>query len=139
MKKRAFFLILFLLAVVPAFAAPDPADYRTLASALENSIERVRQMPSQKSGYDVVFRRDPAQPLVASNGRLIYPAGLHSGLMVQGIIQSGGEREVLVNDLFYQEGQQAGPYRIVEIQTDGVKIEDPAGAESFARLYPDAE
>ena len=102
-------------------------------------MERFKALSDSGTGYDEVFRRDPMQPLVDARGNIISSVGLHSGLVVQGIIWSEGSEEArtaLVDDEFYVQGDIVGPYRILEIRSDGLfaQSEDKT---VFIPLYPE--
>lgn len=129
-----FFVLLFIFA--PSAFALESAELDITANALQKTIGQFSTLAETQSSYDVVLRRDPLRPLVDTQGNVIFAAGLHEGLIVQGIIYSEEFKAALVDDRFYQAGEKIGPFEVLEIQQEGFLAHGPEG-EVFVPLYPD--
>ena len=92
---------------------------RPLREAVQQTMRLLQQFPS----YDVVFRRDPMQPLINAQGDLTHSAGLSSGYAVQGIIWSDEHPLAVIDDELVSAGAVVGPYTILEIHQDGVVVQ----------------
>jgi len=89
-------------------------------SQLANTVERSKALRDQLVDYDVVFRRDPMQPLIDADGEMVSVSGLHGGLSVPGIIWSETRPLAVLDDQFLAEGDAIGPYTILDIRKDGL-------------------
>ena len=135
--KRQIFLLSMIFVSSIAFAI-ESTDLSMTVRALENAIAQFQSMSVAESNYDVVLKRDPLRPLVNESGNVIFSAGLHDGLLVQGIIYSSELKTALVDDRFYGEGDSVGPYKILRIERNGFYAEGPEG-EVFVPLYPEEQ
>ena len=102
--------------------AASRASKRT-AEELAQAVQTSRTLSQDVAPYDVVFRRDPMQPLVDGQGQWVSSSGLSSGLSVQGIIWSEQRPFAIVDDELYAPGAVVGPYTIVEIQEQGIVVQ----------------
>ncbi len=119
-------LTLFVLAGV--LAAPGTAhaatpSYEQTIDQLTRVTQAYRALAEPLGGYDVVFHRDPMQPLIDARGAIITSAGLRGGLAVQGIIWSDKRPLVVIDDRLYKQGDMVGPYRMVQVRPDGVVVQ----------------
>ena len=139
-RKSIFFWVSFslfcFLTLSLAEAAGDP--YEQMAGDLLRAMKNYREHDKPLPDYHVVFRRDPMRSLIDEQGRLTSGRGLYNGLAVQGLIRSKDLKLALVNDEFYKEGERVGPYKILEIQPNGLIVE-LEGKNSFIPFYPEAE
>ena len=103
--------------------APAAGAQEQTASDLAQAIESTKVAASTGPGYDAVFRRDPMRPLVDGEGNLLTSVGFQDGLSVQGIIWSDERPLVVVDDELLAEGGTVGPYTIMDIQPDGVTVQ----------------
>ena len=111
--------LLLVAATVSAAGAP----YEQTAQRLSKALARSRALAGQRAEYDVVFRRDPMQPIIDAEGRLVSTVGLHGGLSVQGVIWSEKHPLAVVDDELLAVGDVVGPYTILEIRADGVIVQ----------------
>ena len=131
-------LLAVLLMCRVSYAEPLSRGYERLIEQLTNAVKPYENLTRQEVSDDVLFRRDPMQSLVDTQGNLVSYAGLHDGLLLQGLIWSKDFAMVLVDEEFYAKGDQVGPYKILEIKYDGLVAE--RGSERlFIPLYRDAE
>ncbi|HEX9779629.1 MAG TPA: hypothetical protein VGB20_00260 [bacterium] len=93
------------------------------AQELTKAIDVLEVGSAKPAGYDVVFRRDPMQPLLSPQGAFSGAAGMREGMMVQGIIWSPTKPLVVVEDELLGVGQQVGPYTLKEIRPDGALVQ----------------
>jgi hypothetical protein len=100
-------------------AAPVESTERAMEQ-LSQAIAAYKQAAAPSAGYDVVFRRDPMQPLVDAQGRPVTFSGLHGGLSVQGIIWSDERPLAVIDDELFAQGDAVGPYTILQVRQDGV-------------------
>ncbi len=134
-RMKTFFLTLTIVCFVLSQAfAGEPTEQEVMAKALSHSIETFRKLSEPGPGYNVVLHRDPMEPLIDGQGNIINQTGLHEGLVVQGILYSEGFKSVLVDDQFYFAGDSVGPYRILEIKSDGFLAQNE-GKTIFIPLY----
>ena len=96
--------------------------YERVLQQLSKAVESSEALSNQVAAYDVVFQRDPLQPLIDSQGQVVAPVGLRSGLAVQGIIWSPERPLAVVDGELLGVGQVAGPYIIQEIRGDGILV-----------------
>ena len=133
---KTFFLILIIMCFPFSTAsAGEIGEHEVMAKALTHSIETFRKLSESGSDYNVVLRRDPMEPLIDGQGNIVNSAGLHEGLIVQGIIFSEGFKAALIDDKFYYAGDTVGSYRILEIKSDGFLAEDENKKSVFVPLY----
>ena len=139
--KRLGFLLILILAVffasTIALAEAVSPKYDETLNELFRALKAYQDLHRVGGSYDVLFRRDPMRPLVDAKGRVVHSVGIYSNLAVQGIVQSTDLNVVLVDDHFYAPGDHIGPYRILEIRPDGLRVEQE-GQELFIPLYPDS-
>ena len=138
MKKKIIFLLLmvFCFFSLTSYAA-EPSDYELTVKALSRVVESARELSKTgAAGYNVLFRRDPLQPLVDGSGNVINSAGLHAGLSVQGVIWSDKFKSVLIDDELYGQGDTIGPYRILKVRADGF-LAQKGNETVFVPLYSD--
>ena len=90
---------------------------------LAQATAAYQQMVAPSAGYDVVFRRDPMQPLVDAQGRPVTFSGLHGGLSVQGIIWSDERPLAVIDDELFAHGDVIGPYTLLQNRQDGVLVQ----------------
>ena len=122
---KIFFLILTIMCVpLSTASAGETSEHEVMAKALSHSMEVFRKLSEPGSGYNVVLRRDPLEPLIDGQGNVVSATGLHEGLVVQGIIYSEGFKSALVDEQFYFVGDTVGPYRILQIKPDGFLAQD---------------
>ena len=107
----------------PGAAEASPKTLARLAEQLEQTLQVYQQADQQMRPYDVMLRRDPLEPLLDDEGRLLSSTGLHGGLSVQGIIWSPDNPLLVVDDELLKIGDTLGPYKILEIYTDGVIVQ----------------
>ena len=138
MKKILWVLALFAGFTPAVFASPQIEDYEASLTAFTKVSGLYRDWAKPSPAYDVTLRRDPMNSLVDPQGFVIHGAGLHDGLAVQGIIWSGKERSALIEDEFYSEGDQVGPYRILKIEPNGFWAQK-AGQKVFVALYDEKQ
>ena len=110
------------------------ASYERTTEQLAEAVAASRQLADQLSGYDVVLRRDPMQPLVNDQGDLLASAGQHGGLSVQGLIWSDERPLVVVEDELFAQGDSLGPYTILKIEPDGVIVKRGQDSPLFIPL-----
>ena len=103
-----------------AAAEAMPSDYTRAVEQLSRALQEYQNLAQRMTPYDVVFRRDPMQPLVNEQGELMSSSGLSSGYAVQGIIWSDERPLVVIDDELYPAGATVGPYVIVQVLPDGV-------------------
>ena len=107
----------------PGVAIAATANYERTARQLSEAIDTATHLAQDEQPYDVVFCRDPMQPLVNDQGDIVFSSGLHGGLSAQGIVWSESRPLVIVDDEVLAKGSAVGPYTIVDIQPDGVIVE----------------
>ncbi len=108
--------------------------YQRVMAELAETLRACRGLARRMLPYDVVFRRDPMQPLVDSAGQLVSSAGLRGGLWAQGIIWSDTKPLAIVDDALLGEGESVGPYTILDIQPDGLQVQRDGEAPLFIPL-----
>ena len=118
MKRLLIFVACHVLLAMPVFAAEQAKVLEELGQSLAVSATFSEQM----NGYDVVFRRDPMQPLLNKDGDLIASSGMRGGLSVQGIIWSDEHPLAVVDNELFSVGATVGPYLIAQIQQAGVVV-----------------
>ena len=123
MKAIFLFLVILCFSGSVAFAR-EPAEHEVMAKALSHTMDVFRKLSEPGSGYNVVLRRDPLEPLIDGQGNVVSGTGLHEGLVVQGIMYSEGFKSALVDEQFYFVGDTVGPYRILQIKPDGFLAQD---------------
>ena len=136
MKKIIFLLVFLALGQMNAAAAA--ADYNSVAAELSQAMARFQASHHEAGKLDALLHRDPMVSLVDAGGNVINPAGLQKGVIVQGVIWSKNDKAVLIDDLFYREGDTVGPYKILEIRSKGF-LARKDGATVFVPLYVDDE
>jgi len=114
--------------------AVSDRDSECLVADLSKAIEEYRALDQGPSLYDVVLMRDPMQALVDEDGKIVNPAGLHTGLAVQGIIRSKNFKSIMVDNVLYSVGDMVGSYRVLEIRENGFLAGDD-GKKIFIPLY----
>ena len=138
-KSRVGFLILFfLLHASPAKAALN--QYEQVVEKISRAIGSYQDLAKQTEvPYEEVrFRRDPLRSLIDTQGHLVSSPELYDGLALQGIILSEGFTKALIDDEFYGLGDAVGPYRILQIRSDGITTQ--RGNEIlFVPLYPESD
>ena len=122
-SARHFWVALACALSAPATALAAAHPYEQTVDQLTRATQTYRQLAEPLGGYDVVFHRDPMQPLIDARGALITSAGLHGGLAVQGIIWSDKRPLVVIDDQLCAQGSMVGPYRIVQVRPDGVVVQ----------------
>ena len=122
----------------PAEAASTPKEYEQIAGKLSKAMALYRSKNKTAERYDVIFRRDPMGALVDEQGRLASGLGLYNGLAVQGIVHSNDTILALINDEFFRQGDQVGPYKILEIRSDGLVAQREKDT-LFIPLYPQSD
>ena len=131
--KKTLALLFCLLFPAVAWAA-SAQDCETMINNLSKAISDCEALEKRSSDYDIVLRRDPMEPFVDDEGNVLSRAGFHAGLVVQGIVRSGKMKKILVDNVFYSEGNMVGPYKILEIKKNGFwALED--GERIFVPLY----
>ena len=109
-------------------AGSSPADTgelqecQRLVRRLSEALETHQMLARQATKYNVVFQRDPLQPMVDDQGEVATLVGLSGGLSVQGIIWSNERPLVVVDDELFEEGDRIGPYEILKIRHDDVVV-----------------
>lgn len=137
--KTLFLALMIVCFMFSQAFAGEPTEQEVMARALSQSIETFHKLSEPGPGYHVVLHRDPMEPLIDEQGNIINSTGLHEGLAVQGIIYSEGFKSVLVDDQFYFQGDTVGPYRIVEVKSDGFVARQDDGKTIFVPLYSNAQ
>jgi hypothetical protein len=97
--------------------------YEQTTEQLSQAIQTYKEITQETGGYDVVFRRDPMQPLTNAQGQLVTFAGLHGGLSVQGIIWSEERPLAVIDDELFAQGDVVGPYTILQIRSNEVTVQ----------------
>ena len=105
------------------FAEASARSAEQVLQKLTRATDTCEHLRGRMVSYDVVFRRDPMRPLIDAQGQVVSSAGLHSGLAVQGVMLSAVHPMVVVEDELLGQGDQIGPYRILEIRSDGVVVQ----------------
>ena len=122
LRTRRTWSFVAMLLLAPAAALAQERALKPLTQA----VGQAKRLTAAFAPYDVVFRRDPLQPLVDAQGELISSTGLHGGYLVQGIIWSNERPLAVIDDELVAEGQTAGPYTILHIAPDGVIVQRAA-------------
>lgn len=136
MKNLLIVLIILYSVLSPAFA--ELTDNEILQKSLSNAVDQFREL-SQPRRVFRILRRDPMQSLIDDQGNLIHSAEVSEGLILQGVFVSGENKMVLINDRFYNEGATAGPYKILEIRSDGFLAQQGDKKPTFFPLHPKSE
>ncbi len=123
--------------------AASPAAVRAQGSLerttrqLEQALRLYGEQMKERGEYDGLFRRDPLQPLVNSQGQ---PVGILStgreGMWIQGIIWSPNRPLVVVDDRLFGQGDVIGPYKILAIHPDRVVAQRGDQPETIALDRP---
>lgn len=130
LRLRSQLLIIALMSCsMVAMADVSPAALERVATQLEMALEAHRNLSAANNGYDAMFRRDPMKPLINVEGMLTGPAGMTSGLSVQGIIWSGDRPLAVIDDELLGRGEKVGPYTIQEVLPDGIIVEKNGQAQ----------
>jgi hypothetical protein len=98
-------------------------NYQQTMQELAEAIQAAQALNQESQRYDVVFRRDPMQPLINSQGEIVFSSGWHGGLSAQGIIWSEARPLVIADDELLAVGDTIGPYKITDIQPNGLTVE----------------
>lgn len=123
-NPTGFLAIMFLsaLCALPVRAEADSPASKHGVKELAQAIQACKALNEELAPYDAVFRRNPMQSLVDTEGGWVGSLGLNSGLAVQGIIWSDKKPLAIIDDALYATGSTVGPYTIEEIQRDGIKV-----------------
>lgn len=135
--RKTFFCALFIFTFACQAESGNTSKYEQTVLSVQNAIRQLQKFSESLPGYQVTLRRDPNKSLIDSRGKVTYAAGLHEGLMIQGIVWAEDYKAVLVNDEFYIQGDYIGPYRVFEVKRDGFEAIDDNGKKTFIPLYPD--
>ena len=114
-----------LVAVNGAAHAASLKEYDATILQLQQAISSQPQPGKSTPRYDVMFRRDPMQPLIDAQGNVVSSAGMQDGLSVQGIIWSDVRPLVVVDGELYARGDMIGSYEVYEIHQAGVTVRNP--------------
>jgi hypothetical protein len=134
-KTTVFFILMFGLASGLALAA-TVRDCERLSEALSGAIAEYKSLERGVESYDFPLRRDPMKTLIDHEGNVVAPAGVRAGLVVQGVVRSGNFKKILVDNVFYSEGDAFGPYEVLEIKDTGFWAKE-GGEKVFVPLYTD--
>ena len=118
MNYARYVFLVTMLACAPSLFAEQAKVLEELGRSLAVSDT----FSGQVNSYDVVFRRDPMQPLLNKDGDLIASSGMRGGLSVQGIIWSDEHPLVVVDNELFGVGAEVGPYLIAQIQQSGIIV-----------------
>lgn len=142
--SRKYFLLLAV--ILPAMFATARASYAEAVAQqyqqglqdLSQAMDAYRNWTKPREGYKAESGRDPMRSLIDPQGNVVSSVGMHGGLALQGIIVSKDFTAALIDDEFFAKGDKVGPYKLLDIQPDGVKVERDSKIQ-FIPLYQETK